>query len=59
MIRRAQETIYRASEGPIGSGEWFYFANVAVPSDTTVTVHAAATDSLGGVGTLSAETTIP
>jgi hypothetical protein len=47
-----------AFEDPIGSGEWFYFGKVAVPSGTTVTVHVAATDRLGGVGALSTETTI-
>jgi hypothetical protein len=47
-----------AFEDPIGSGEWFYFGKVAIPSGTTVTVHVAATDRLGGVAALSESTTI-
>ena len=48
-----------AFEEPVGSGIWNYFANVAVPSGATVIVHAAAIDSLGGVGTLRTGATIP
>ena len=45
-------------EEPVGSGFWDYFANIAVASGTTVIVQAAATDSLGGVGTLTRWITI-
>ena len=48
-----------AVEEPVGSGIWKYFANIAIPSSTSVIVHAAATDSLGGVGTLRTGRTIP
>jgi len=45
-------------EDPIGSGIWNYLTTREVPSGTRVTVHAVATDYLGGVGTLSESTTI-
>ena len=48
-----------AFEEPLGSGVWNYFADVAVPSGTRVIVHAAATDCLGGVGTLRTGAIIP
>ena len=48
-----------AFEEPVGSGFWDYFANVAVPSGTTVIVQAVATDPLRGVGALSQSKTIP
>jgi hypothetical protein len=48
-----------AFEEPVGSGIWNYFAAREVPSGTTVTVQAVATDSLGGVGTLSEWIMIP
>jgi hypothetical protein len=48
-----------AFEEPVGSGIWNYFATMAVPSGTHVIVDAFATDSLGGVGTLSEWITIP
>ena len=46
-------------EEPVGSAFWGYFANVAVPSGTSVIVQAVATDHLGEVGVLSRWTTIP
>jgi hypothetical protein len=42
-----------------GSGYWGYITAVSVPSGTSVIVHAAATDSLGGVGTRSAGKRVP
>jgi hypothetical protein len=42
-----------------GSGCWDYMATASVPSGTSVTIYAAATDSLGGVGALSQSTTVP
>ena len=41
------------------SDYWDYLATVNVPAGTSVRAYAAATDSLGGAGTLSAGTTIP
>jgi hypothetical protein len=38
---------------------WNYFTSVPVPSGTSLTVYVMATDHLGGVGTLSEDTTIP
>jgi hypothetical protein len=61
-IRDDQGNIVENGDGfeePLGSGIWNYFATREVPSGTTVTVYAAATDSLGGVGTLSDSITIP
>jgi hypothetical protein len=46
-------------ESDDGLGIWDYFTKVSVLSGTPVIAHATATDRLGGVGTLSADTTIP
>jgi hypothetical protein len=48
-----------AMEEPYGSGSWAYFAEVSIPSGTSVIVHVNASDCLGGVGARRAEKIIP
>jgi hypothetical protein len=61
-FRDEQGNILESGDGfeePLGSGIWNYFATTAVPSATHVILEAFATDSLGGVGTLSERITVP